>query len=474
MTSSVSTSNDSNSRRSSRFCFAAVLLSLVVSLTLYNTTKLIETFDWSFDSAGLSFMNGLSNKTAPQLQDIITALNYTPEALLPVTFDKCCGEGATDYERVCLTEQACRNDTLYPFRSQQEKKMHSWWKPTREEKLKHLQTCQQANAQMQPPTKWCSHDDNSTTQFPMGCSHYSMGGGSGPYDRLLLFPSGKLAFCGVPKAGITQWLQFLRFTIGSRDYQSFPYFKKDLAGFYLDRLDPEAQQTIWNNSTTRWTRAIFLRNPAERLLSAYLDKVYTKPPPKTKEIKRFPPFGFNVSFQEFVDYIAMVNVTKMENHSVHTGLSWMTDPHWRPQAWSCGVSEHLADFDCVGSLDRAAAHTKLLLQHTNLWESFGKHYRVSPVNTTNFNPSLPPPFVWPPPLSQKAIGFQQEDEMDTFLHGTGSKLKLEQYYTPELMEKVKKLYWMDFELWEAVEQVSNNGGMASGRDVAKILNPDCK
>jgi hypothetical protein len=39
-----------------------------------------------------------------------------------------------------------------------------------------------------------------------------MGGGSGPYDCLYLYPSGKLAFCGIPKAGITQWLVAL-FTI---------------------------------------------------------------------------------------------------------------------------------------------------------------------------------------------------------------------------------------------------------------------
>jgi hypothetical protein len=48
-----------------------------------------------------------------------------------------------------------------------------------------------------------------------------MGGGSGPYDCLYLYPSGKLAFCGIPKAGITQWLHFLRFTIGAKDYQKY-------------------------------------------------------------------------------------------------------------------------------------------------------------------------------------------------------------------------------------------------------------
>ena len=54
---------------------------------------------------------------------------------------------------------------------------------------------------------------------PPGCSRFSEGGGSGSYQHLTLFPQGKLAFCGIPKVSITQWLQFLRFTFGAKDYQ---------------------------------------------------------------------------------------------------------------------------------------------------------------------------------------------------------------------------------------------------------------
>ena len=100
-----------------------------------------------------------------------------------------------------------------------------------------------------------------------------MAGNSGPYDRALLFPSNNLLFCGIPKAGITQWLQFLRFTLGAKDYQSSPYSKFDARLFYFDKVHPKHHGHIWKN----FTKAILLREPAERLLSAYLDKVALKP-----------------------------------------------------------------------------------------------------------------------------------------------------------------------------------------------------
>jgi hypothetical protein len=62
-----------------------------------------------------------------------------------------------------------------------------------------------------------------------------------------------------------------------------------------------------------------------------------------------------------------------------TGLSRMSDPHWWPKAGSCGLSEkNISKFDYTGgSLDNAALlHSKALLHKVNMWETFGKHYRV--------------------------------------------------------------------------------------------------
>ena len=49
---------------------------------------------------------------------------------------------------------------------------------------------------------------------------------------------------------------------------------------------------------------------------------------------------------------------------------------------------------------------------------------------------------------------------------------MKEYYTPELLEKVKKLYWMDFVLWNAVQEAQEEGKVR-GEDIAPILSPLC-
>ena len=43
---------------------------------------------------------------------------------------------------------------------------------------------------------------------------------------------------------------------------------------------------------------------------------------------------------------------------------------------------------------------------------------------------------------------------------------------PELMAKVRKLYWMDFALWDALKEAEKEG-KTHGRDIARKLNPEC-
>jgi hypothetical protein len=86
----------------------------------------------------------------------------------------------------------------------------------------------------------------STGLPPPGCSQISEGGGSGPYQHLTLFPTAKLAFCGIPKVSITQWLQFLRFTFGAKDFAAFPHAKPDVLLMRFDKLGWESQSAILN------------------------------------------------------------------------------------------------------------------------------------------------------------------------------------------------------------------------------------
>ncbi len=60
------------------------------------------------------------------------------------------------------------------------------------------------------------------------------------------FPSLYPAFCGIPKVGITQWIQFLRFTLGARDYRAHPHSKRDQRLLRFDSMREEVQMEILN------------------------------------------------------------------------------------------------------------------------------------------------------------------------------------------------------------------------------------
>ena len=377
---------------------------------------------------------------------------------MPPKFDR------DQWKATCFTEQACRAESLYPFASAEEAAFLAKGKV----KKLHRPSCKAAADRLQLEATWCQAppvEKNATTTttsipeavYPMGCSRYGMAGGSGPYDRLIVFPAAKLAFCGIPKAGITRWLQFLRFTLGAKDYQDIPYYKFDHMPFYFDSLRPEVQREIWNDPS--WTRAVLIREPTERLLSAYLDKIYGN-----KDHQ-------NTSFADFVGGLSQPPTTRENLPSGSflkmTGVSWYTDPHWRPQSYSCGLGQLLPHFHYVGGLDRVAEHTKAILQSVGLWETHGKHYRLSQNKTKKIRTKPPEPLE----PGQVALGFQQETSVSDH-HSRGAQAKIDEYYTPGLLETVKELYRDDYALWDAL-QVAGPLGKVHGKDIAAILNPSC-
>ena len=151
-------------------------------------------------------------------------------------------------EGICNTERACL-DEVYPFKSQEEANLYTQPDTTNTKALRA--NCSFMNRKLSPPYEWCYQwkdvikqmevtsnekkqkqiDLHKLERFnnrnidpmgaklpPPGCSKISAGGGSGAYQHLVLFPTVKMAFCGIPKVSITQWLQFLRFTFGAKDY----------------------------------------------------------------------------------------------------------------------------------------------------------------------------------------------------------------------------------------------------------------
>lgn len=92
-----------------------------------------------------------------------------------------------------------------------------------------------------------------------------------------------------------------------------PSFKEDYDAFTFDRLHPDRQNEIWNDPN--WTRAILIREPAERLLSGFLDKVVSE---------NYLNYS---TLEQFVESLEQPP-TDVHKRGYKTGLTWLTDPHW--------------------------------------------------------------------------------------------------------------------------------------------------
>jgi hypothetical protein len=107
-----------------------------------------------------------------------------------------------------------------------------------------------------------------------------------------------------------------------------------------------------------WTRAIFVRDPKERALSAYLDKaarkegLYVYRHCCQKDVNRTCAKKASRSFTDFVEVIQ---------------TSCCCDPHWKPQ--SQRLDEYFWKYvNFVGQFDALAEDTRRLLMRLNGWE----------------------------------------------------------------------------------------------------------
>jgi hypothetical protein len=243
----------------------------------------------------------------------------------------------------------------------------------------------------------------------------------------------------------------------------------------FDLMRQETQPSILHDTNNEWIKAVFLRDPAERLLSSYLDKV------QDTVRKRTLP-RLKASSKVLQQKLRIVLLVRRK-YPHKGGLAWCSDPHWRPQVWSCGLWELLPHFEFVGTMadhqvDKA---TKALLQLVGLWESHGKHYRSGTSGPGQQACALHPPL--PLVQGEEPLGFQQRaaatkqkngdsDHGNMYGHSKHSKTKLQQYYTEELLALVKELYASDYLLWNALQE-HGQYGWATGKDLAAALNPYC-
>ena len=165
-----------------------------------------------------------------------------------------------------------------------------------------------------------------------------------------VLPAHRLVFCAIAKAGSTAWLRFLRRLSGDAEWLGSPHFVSEqgrVANLTQIRHFTHRQEREAMLVSPDWVRVVVVRDPAERLLSAYLDKV-RKHKDSTFQLHRYArnlrlgdgapveqQLG-NLSFAEFVD-----RVTR------NLDLRIRLDEHWAPQSSSCGLSDLVSRYHVI-------------------------------------------------------------------------------------------------------------------------------
>ncbi|KAL1007413.1 hypothetical protein UPYG_G00086470 [Umbra pygmaea] len=181
-------------------------------------------------------------------------------------------------------------------------------------------------------------------------------------SRIFVEDKYKLLYCEVPKAGCSNWKRILMVLSGLAS--STHNIKHDVVhyGNHLKRLDSFDRPGITRRLET-YTKVLFVREPLERLVSAFRDKfenpnsyyhpVFGKPiisKYRVNASKAALRTGSGVTFQEFMQYLL----------DVHRPVGM--DIHWEPASQLC--SPCLLDYDFIGKFETIDEEASFLLHRT--------------------------------------------------------------------------------------------------------------
>jgi hypothetical protein len=246
---------------------------------------------------------------------------------------------------------------------------------------------------------------------------------------------------------------------------TMPHDKLDREAFFVGNLESSRAQELFDDPT--WTKAVFFRNPLERLVSAYQDKILRKGYTQSIfKIDRWKTTNQTVlSFPQFVDKVTATNDWIPDKCSTPEGLSACTDVHWKPQLMMCGLDYLLPKFDFVGNFDHIAEQTKVLLEKVGIWDTLGLSFigKNTDTDETGGYCYAPPP---KPHSNETMPGFNQRGPSSR-VHVTDSRKKMDEFYTPALIARVRQAYALDFSVWDEISKKSVNE-VGNGKDLEVV------
>uniref|UniRef100_A0A672IHN6 Carbohydrate sulfotransferase n=1 Tax=Salarias fasciatus TaxID=181472 RepID=A0A672IHN6_SALFA len=170
----------------------------------------------------------------------------------------------------------------------------------------------------------------------------------------------KLLYCQVPKAGCSNWKRTLMVLAGQASNTQSINHDTVHYGDHLKKLDSFDRQGIMQRLET-YTKVMFVREPLERMVSAYRDK-FENPnnyyhslfgKPIISKYRANPSWaalktGSGVTFKEFVQYLL----------DVHRPVGM--DIHWEQANQLCNPC--LIDYDFIGKFENMEEESNFLLR----------------------------------------------------------------------------------------------------------------
>jgi hypothetical protein len=224
----------------------------------------------------------------------------------------------------------------------------------------------------------------------------------------VVIESHKLVFFTIPKVGCTVWKQLFRRMMGFQNWKSMPPHDPENNGLvYLSDYNTSRATEMMNDPT--WTKALFIRDPKERLLSAYIDKATRDEGKGLAEICCRDRSCLS-EVQNFSDFVKFSITTCKDN------------PHWLPQMERID-RKFLKQIQVVGHLETADLDAKRLLRRIGAWKEFGKT-RWGGTGKIFYGKNTVP--------------------HATSANALDSWSRLSRYYTPELEVLVENIYKEDY------------------------------
>jgi hypothetical protein len=228
----------------------------------------------------------------------------------------------------------------------------------------------------------------------------------------IVVESHKLLFFTTPKVGCTVWKQLFRRMMGAKDWKSqdaqslLPHNPEVNGLKYL--YDYPLEEADRMMTSPKWTRAVMVRDPKQRFLSAFLDKAVSN---RHQHIQHrcCPDQACIADAQTLAGFLRL--------------CERCDDEHWRAQNARLD-SKFWPYMDFVGHVENSAADAQALLTRVGAWDEFG----ASGWGTDGTS----------------AI-FQSKGSGGAGTHATWSQWKVWQWYTPEIEQQVEDFFRADFE-----------------------------